>query len=231
MMNLLLLSSSKVGDSGYLESAQQQLYIHFSQSKNIVFIPYAGVSIDWDSYTQKVQDALPNLNISGIHQHQNAVEAIKSCDGIMVGGGNTFNLLNQLYQQDVISAIQAKVKAGTPYAGWSAGSNIAGDSIRTTNDMPIVEPPSFKALQLVSFQINPHYTDYQPPGHNGETREERLQEFMQLNPSTPVVAIPEGVGIKKDATGLCLVGELPGYLFLSGNKQTLAPHSDISNLI
>jgi dipeptidase E len=124
-----------------------------------LFIPYAGVRLDWDAYTDIVASALPKLQVKGIHQQKDPIQALASAEIIAVGGGNTFNLLSILYQHKLLEPIREKVHQGTPYIGWSAGSNICGNSIRTTNDMPIIAPPSFDALQLVPFQINPHYTD------------------------------------------------------------------------
>lgn len=231
VMQLLLLSSSKVGDSGYLETAKASLLTHFENSQNILFVPYAGVTMSWDDYTKKVQEALPELSITGLHQCADVHTALSKADGIMVGGGNTFNLLKTLYDNKLIAPIRELVTNGMPYAGWSAGSNLAGNSIRTTNDMPIVEPPSFNALNLLPFQINPHYTDYHPPGHNGETRDDRLAEFMQANPDMPVLGIPEGTGIVRQGTKLALTGIKPAYLFKNGIKQLVELDNDISYLI
>lgn len=230
-MQLLLLSSSKVGDSGYLKTAKESLLTHFANSQNILFVPYAGVTIGWDDYTKKVQDALPELNIKGLHQFKGVHTALTKADGIMVGGGNTFNLLKTLYEHKLVAPIRELVSSGLPYAGWSAGSNLAGMSIRTTNDMPIVEPASFNALNLVPFQINPHYTDYQPPGHNGETRDDRLAEFMQANPDMSVLGIPEGTSILRQGLKLNLTGIKPAYLFKNGEKRLVELSEDISYLL
>lgn len=230
-MQLLLISSSKVGDSGYLEDAKHQLVQHFKAAKNLVFVPYAGVSISWDEYTDKVKSALPSLPITGLHQHADPCEAVKESDGILVGGGNTFHLLNTLYELSLGRIIYDVVNCGTPYAGWSAGANIAGRSIRTTNDMPIVQPPSFDALQLVPFQINPHYTDFQPPGHHGETREDRLREFMTVSPEMPIVGIPEGVALYRVGDSLRTIGGKSAYLFRNQEKSEITPEQDISFLL
>lgn len=229
-MQLLLLSSSKAGDSGYLTHALPFINQHLGEIKELLFIPYAGVSISYDDYTKTVQNALASLgiNVTGIHQTEDPVAAVNNAQAIVIGGGNTFHLLHQLYANELISPIQEKVQAGTPYIGWSAGSNVAGMSIRTTNDMPIIEPPSFTALNLVPVQLNPHYTDYQPPGHHGETRQMRLEEFMVLNPDTPVIGIQEGTALKRDGNKLTLVGEKVGYLFKGGNKSEIMPQADLS---
>ncbi|MGB1201825.1 MAG: dipeptidase PepE [Cognaticolwellia aestuarii] len=219
---LLLLSSSRVGSTEYLTHALTMIEDHLSGIKNILFIPYAGVTISYDEYTERVNNALSsiNVNVVGIHQFEDPVAAVNSAQAIVIGGGNTFRLLAQLYDNNLITAIKNKVSLGTPYIGWSAGSNVAGLSIKTTNDMPIVEPKSFEALGLVDFQINPHYTDYNPPGHNGETREQRLQEFMVLSPDTTIVGIVEGTALKCTNENITLVGDTDGYIFKAGNKRT-----------
>ncbi|MCF2946584.1 dipeptidase PepE [Paraglaciecola aquimarina] len=230
-MQVLMLSSSRVGDESYLEHAIPMINAHLSGITELVFIPFAGVSISWDEYTNKVQTALPHLNIKGLHQFADAEIAIQSAQAIAVGGGNTFNLLHQVYEQELINAIKDKVNQGTPYIGWSAGSNICGNSIRTTNDMPIVQPKSFEALNLVPFQLNPHYTDYQPPGHNGETRAERIQEFCTLNPTTPVIGIREGCALLLQQNKLTLKGELEGVVFEAKSISILKPEQDLSHYL
>jgi dipeptidase E len=226
--NLLLLSSSRAGSEAYLEHAAALFEQHFDtqslQGKNIVFIPYAGVTISFDQYTETVQNALNSLDIKGIHQFNDAREAVSKADIIMVGGGNTFRLLYSLYGNE-------RVDQGMPYVGWSAGSNISGQSIRTTNDMPIIEPPSFKSLGLLNCQLNPHYTDYQPPGHNGETRDQRLSEFTKLNPTTPVIAIREGTALSKKGDTTKLIGALDGFVFLGDQKIPIKPGQDVSNFV
>lgn len=229
---LLLLSSSRVEDTPYLEHALDMIEAHLGDVKELVFIPYAGVTINYNEYTKMVQTALSEkqITVKGIHEFSDPVEAIKNAKSIAVGGGNTFRLLEQLYSNELVDVIRDKVNAGTPYIGWSAGSNVAGATIRTTNDMPIIEPPSFKALNLVNFQINPHYTDYTPPGHNGETREQRLQEFMMLNPTTHIVGIVEGTALKMENEKLTLIGGKSGYLFLAGEKTCIADGFDLTEI-
>ncbi|UAA40459.1 dipeptidase PepE [Paraneptunicella aestuarii] len=230
-MKLLLLSSSRAGQSGYLETAREAIYQHTSQCKNIVFIPYAGVTINHDEYTAMVQNALPELSIRGIHTWEKPLSAIREADAIFIGGGNTFNLLYSLYRYDLVDAIKEKVQDGALYVGWSAGSNVAGKTIRTTNDMPIIEPPSFTALNLVPFQINPHFTNYQPPGHNGETRTDRLNEFMILNPDTPVLAIPEGTGLLVEQGKYEIIGEGESYVFQNGEQITVSDQAHLQALL
>lgn len=230
-MNLLLLSSSRAGDSEYLESGQEAIYQQVAGCSNIVFIPYAGVTISNDEYSTKVQQALPDISIRGIHEWNIPLAAITEADAILVGGGNTFNLLYQLYRYDLVGAIKERVQDGTKYVGWSAGSNIAGSSIRTTNDMPIIEPPSFNALDLIPFQINPHFTNYQPPGHNGETRAERLAEFMQINPEMPIIAIPEGSALVVENKNYRIEGSGESYVFLNGHQIAVENDAHLQQLL
>lgn len=230
-MNILMLSSSRSGNESYLQTATPMIKSFLNGVKDVLFIPYAGVTVNWDNYTDMAQAALPELNITGIHQTPDPKLAVEKAQAIAVGGGNTFNLLYQLYQQDLINAISTKVKEGTRYIGWSAGSNICGNSIRTTNDMPIIQPPSFNALQLVPFQLNPHYTDYQPPGHNGETRSQRIEEFCTLNPDMPVIGIREGTALRRSGDTLTLEGEFPGVVFKGTSLEEIPAGSDLSGYL
>lgn len=231
-MNVLLLSASKADNTGYLVHAEPLINDFLAELQptpptkplNVVFIPYAGVTISFDEYLETVAGALAPLsylNISGIHQYEDKAAALQQADVIMVGGGNTFALLDRLYQDELMEVIQQQVKQGTRYIGWSAGSNIAGATIKTTNDMPIVMPKTFDALGFLPVQLNPHYTDYQAPGHHGETREMRLQEFMVLEPETPVLAIQEGSAIEIKAQNIRLVGSKPGFVFKAGKKSPM----------
>ncbi|GAB2992484.1 dipeptidase PepE [Psychrosphaera aestuarii] len=238
MTNALLLSASREGNTGYLEHAIPLIKAFLSQltcssTPKILFVPYAGVSVSYDDYFEMVKKALTSLpvEITSIHHYDDQKTAIRNSDIVLVGGGNTFALLDRLYQLDLILELQQQIDNGTAYIGWSAGSNIAGASIRTTNDMPIVEPKSFDALNILPFQINPHYTDYQAPGHNGETREMRLQEFMVLNPKTTVVGIQEGSALLLANGKLTLLGDKQAYEFKAGNKVTVESNHDFSYLL
>lgn len=230
-MKILMLSSSKVGDGGYLESAKEMICSHLAGIKDVLFIPFAGVTVDWDDYTDAVRQALPEFNIQGLHQSNDALATLTSANAILVGGGNTFNLLNELYAQDLITALRERVCQGVPYIGWSAGSNICGNSIRTTNDMPIIEPPSFDALNLLPVQLNPHYSDYHPPGFNGETRAQRIAEFCALNPDMPVIGIREGTALSRDNDKLMLLGNLDGIVFKGDQQITIQPGQDLSDYL
>ncbi len=227
---LLLCSSSKAGDSAYLEPVIPHLQERLKTADSLLFVPYAGVGMSYDEYTARVAEALlpHGYHVKGLHNEADPEAAIANAEAILVGGGNTFHLLAQLQQLEFIEPIRAAVAAGVPYIGWSAGSNIAGLTIRTTNDMPIVQPPSFDALALVPFQLNPHYSDYQPPGFHGETRDQRLAEFMAVEPNTAILAIREGTALKIDGDDMTLLGASDGCVFKAGQKSVLPCNTDIS---
>lgn len=233
--HVLMLSSSRQGDEAYLEHARTLIFAHLGDVRDLLFVPYAAVTQSYDEYVSAVANALPECNVVGLHTVDDPVTAInhakKNGQAIVVGGGNTFHLLSTLYANALIVPIKHAIADCTPYIGWSAGSNICGQSIRTTNDMPIIEPPSFDALDIVPFQLNPHYTDYQPPGHNGETRDQRLAEFTALNPTTPVVAIREGTALRLSENLLKLVGEKDGFIFLGNEKTPINSGDDLTYLL
>ncbi|MGY6270203.1 dipeptidase PepE [Achromobacter denitrificans] len=217
-MNLLLLSNSS-SDAGYLAHALpdiRELAAPLPQGASAVFVPYAGVTRNWDDYTALVASALADtgLDIQGLHRAEDPAAALESAALIIVGGGNTFNLLGQLRSQGLLGAVARRVREGAAYLGWSAGSNLACPSICTTNDMPITDPKGFDALGLLSFQINPHYTNAHPPGHRGETRAQRLAEFCALNPAMPVLGLPEGSGLRVREGGITLIGPHEAPLFI-----------------
>ncbi|MDC0602283.1 dipeptidase PepE [Aliiglaciecola sp.] len=228
---VLMLSSSRAGNEDYLESAIPHIGKFLDGVTEVIFVPFAGVTLSWDYYTEKVQQALPQLTITGIHQTPDPTEAIRKTQAILVGGGNTFNLLNELQIRGLDIEIQQAIDDGCGYIGWSAGSNICGLSIKTTNDMPIVEPKSFNALNFVPFQLNPHYTDYQPEGFNGETRDQRIAEFGVLNPSTPVVGIREGSALLLANNQLSLLGEHDAVIFLGNSKTKVRDTQTLTALL
>lgn len=230
-INALLLSSSKVNNNPYLLEAKPAIYNLLDNIKDVVFIPYAGVSVSWDDYTQKVSDALPELGIKGLHEYDCAKTAINEAKAVLVGGGNTFNLLSNLQEKELMPLLKAKVTQGCKYIGWSAGSNITGLSIKTTNDMPIVQPLSFDGLALINAQLNPHYTDYVAPNHNGETRDQRIQEFCILSPQTPVIGLKEGSAILINGFNAKLIGDFEAYVFQGKQKLELPVNSDLSEYL
>lgn len=234
MKNIILASTSTIHGSGYLEYILDDLKGFFKNINEILFIPYARPSgLTHDEYTKVATDAFAKIGIKiiGIHKFDNPIEAIKSAKGIFTGGGNTFVLVNQLYKTDVMSTLRQVVLNGTPYFGTSAGSNICGLTMKTTNDMPIVYPPSFKTLGFVPFNINPHYLDPDPNSkHMGETRETRIMEFHKFN-TEPVVGIREGSWLKIVDETVTLKGTLPARIFEHNKKPyEVETGTNLSNL-
>ncbi len=237
--NLLLLSSSRVGETEYLAHALPLINKQLCDANvsEVLFVPYAGVTLSYQAYKEKVAQAFSaiNIKVTSITEFDEPKQAIEQAQAIVVGGGNTFRLLERLYHFNLLAEIKNKVNAGMPYIGWSAGSNIAGLSIKTTNDMPIIEPPSFNALNLVNFQLNPHYTEYQPPGFNGETREQRLAEFMVLEPETKIIGIEEGSALKIINNDMQLVMgeniEVNAVVFSNGQKTRLTTQDSLDYLL
>lgn len=216
MKNILIASTSTLHGSGYLEYLLDELSYFFKSADTILFIPYARPNgISHDEYTSKVAEAFAKIGkqVKGIHQFENPAEAIKNAKGIFVGGGNTFVLVNQLYKNNLIEILKDVVHNGIPYLGTSAGSNICGLTINTTNDMPIVYPPSFKTLGFVPFNINPHYLDPDTNSkHMGETRETRIKEFHAFN-TQPVVGLREGSWLQVNDASIVLKGALKARIF------------------
>ncbi|HIE46074.1 MAG TPA: dipeptidase PepE, partial [Flavobacteriaceae bacterium] len=226
MKNILIASTSTIHGSGYLEYIIPELELFFKGVEQIVFIPFARPSgITYDEYTMIASKAFATINIKvkGIHEFENPVDAIKYAKGIFTGGGNTFELVNQLYAHDLLAVIKNVVNNGTPYFGTSAGSNICGLTMKTTNDMPVVYPPSFDTLGLVNFNINPHYLDPNPEStHKGETRETRIKEFHIYN-TTPVLGLREGSWLLVQEDKITLKGKLTARLFQQNKKPIELP--------
>jgi len=234
MKNIIIASTSTVHGSGYLDYILDELTTHFKDIKNILFIPYARPGgISHTEYTDVAAKAFKKINktIKGIHEFENPIEAVNNAKGIFVGGGNTFVLVNQLYKNNVLSTIKTTVENGTPYLGTSAGSNICGLTVNTTNDMPIVYPPSFKTFGFVPFNINPHYLDpIAGSTHMGETRETRIKEFHAFN-TQPVIGLREGSWIDVKGNNLILRGKLEARIFEYNKKPfELKTNSDLSFL-
>lgn len=216
MKNLIIASTSTVHGSDFLEYLLPDLKQLFKAIDELIFVPYARPGgITHEAYTTKTQKVFETMNIKvkGLHEFENTKEAIKNAQGIFIGGGNTFVLVDQLYKNNLISDIFNRVNEGVPYLGTSAGSNICGLTMCTTNDMPIVYPPSFKTLSLVPFNINPHYLDPDPNStHMGETRETRIQEFHKFN-TQPVVGLREGSFLKVNGKSIVLKGPHSARIF------------------
>jgi dipeptidase E len=215
-MKLLLLSNSRSPDGAYLTHALALIEAAAAGRGRALFVPFAGVTQDSDAYTQTVQEALRPIGLTLTGAHTMAARAPHDDEIVIVGGGNTFQLLKECRQRGWLAAIGQGARAGTPYVGWSAGANLACPTIRTTNDMPIVDPGGFDALGLVDFQINPHYTNALPEGHRGETRDQRLAEYLVANATARVVALPEGDWISVDGGAATFGGPHTGYLMRQG---------------
>lgn len=234
MRNIIIASTSTLHNQGYLEYLLPTLQDHFTAGSTIIFIPYARPGgISHEEYTAKVREALEpiNIQVKGLHEFDDPKAAIQEASGIFTGGGNTFLLVKQLYAHDLVQTITAVVNKGTPYLGCSAGSNICGLTIETTNDMPITYPPSFKTFGLVPFNINPHYLDpIEGSTHMGETRETRINEFHTIN-SQPVVGLREGSWLKVTGDRIVLEGTLPARIF-EQNKPAyeVQSNTDLSTL-
>ncbi|PCE63445.1 dipeptidase PepE [Sediminicola luteus] len=219
MTNMLLASTSTMFGSAFLEYLLPELEIFFENVDTITFVPYARPSgASHDSYTQTAQEAFKKIGkkVVGIHTYDSAIEGLEKAEAIFVGGGNSFVLLNAIYENGLLEPLRERIKAGIPYLGSSAGINLVGKSIATTNDMPIVYPPSFLALHMVPFNFNAHYLDPDPKStHKGETRETRIQEFHTYN-ETPVLGLREGNWIRVQGNDYTLCGPGTVRLFRKG---------------
>lgn len=234
MKNIIIASTSTVHGSGYLKYLIDTLKGHFNGVNEILFIPYARPGgISYSEYTEIASKAFKviGITVKGIHEFSDPKKAVLKAEGIFTGGGNTFVLVNQLYKNDVLNAIKEAINNGTPYLGTSAGSNICGLTMNTTNDMPIVYPPSFKTLGFVPFNINPHYLDPEPTSkHMGETRETRIKEFHAFN-TQPVIGLREGSWIEVKGDQLTLKGKLEARIFeYNKTPYEIATNSDLGFL-
>lgn len=215
---LLLISTSTVHGTAYLEHAFEELRDFLGDASRVLFLPYA--LKDHDAYTARVRSTFEwiGYRVDSLHEAPSPADALARAEAVFTGGGNTFRLLDTLYQLDVMHLLSRRAGEGMPYSGASAGSNLACPTIRTTNDMPIVEPPTLDALGLVSFQINPHYVDPDPGStHMGETRETRIREFHEEN-ATPVIGLREGAMLRVDGDSVLLKGIAGARIFRRGQE-------------
>ncbi len=215
--NLLLLSNSRNPAGEYLVDAQAALARFAGQRRKALFFPFAGVTVDWDAYLAMVQQAVQPIGfeLTGAHVCPDLRDAISRAELLLVGGGNTFRLLQEMRVRACLGPIRAAISAGAHYIGWSAGAVLASPTICTTNDMPIVDPRGFDALAVVPFQINAHYNNALPAGHQGETRNQRIAEYLVLNPQSRVVGLPEGNWLEVRGDRFTLHGPHANALFLA----------------
>ena len=234
-MRLLLISNSTNAGEAYLDYPKHNIR-EFLGSKKVkaLFIPYAAVTFSYDDYEAKVKARFNEVghDVVSIHRFSDPVKAILEAPAIVVGGGNTWMLLKCLRDNKLIAPVRKKVLSGTPYIGWSAGSNVTCPTIMTTNDMPVTAPSSFRAFGLIPFQINPHYLDANPAGHAGETREQRIQEFIGVNRELYVAGLREGSMFLLEGKNLSLIGPRNARVFRYGSEpREVKPGSDLSFLL
>jgi dipeptidase E len=234
-MRLLLISNSTNAGEQYLDWPKNEIKTFLGKEPvTALFIPYAAVTFGFDEYEAKVEARFSELghHVTGIHRAKDPVQAVKEAQAIVVGGGNTWQLVRMMHDHGLMEPVREKVKSGTPYIGWSAGSNVACPTLRTTNDMPILDPHGFDTLNLIPFQINPHYLDAHPEGFGGETREMRIQEFIEVNPEIYVLGLREATLLKRVGDELQLIGSRTARLFKKGETpKELNPADDLSFLL
>jgi len=241
--NLLLISNSTNVGENYLEWPRnyiKEFLDHFG-IKKALFIPYAGVNLtsesvnkSFDIYEARVSAVFEELgfSIESIHRKKNPVKAVKKATAIVIGGGNTFHLVKMMHKTGIMKVIRKRCLEGIPYVGWSAGANVACPTMKTTNDMPVSEPASFNCLNLVPFQINPHYLDANPAGHGGETREQRILEFLNINRKVMVAGLREATLFQIEGKKIELMGNKPMRLFRFGKEpEEFQPGDDITFLL
>jgi dipeptidase E len=234
-MKLLLISNSTNPGEPYLDYPKNNIKEFLGQVPvKALFIPYAAVTFPYGIYEEKVSERFREIghDVVSIHHFSDPLAAVRDASVIVVGGGNTWKLLKMIQDNRLIDAIRLKVLSGTPYIGWSAGSNLACPTIRTTNDMPIIEPDSFSAFGLIPFQINPHYLDANPAGHAGETREQRIEEFIEANPELYVAGLREGTMLLYENENLRLIGPRKMRIFKKGlTPSELGSEDNLSFLL
>jgi dipeptidase E len=234
-MRLLLISNSTMSGEPYLEYPKYEIQKFLGkESTTALFIPYAAVTFSYDTYVENVNERFAEIGhrVVGIHTFDNPEKAVRQASVIIVGGGNTWQLVRKLNDYKLILAIRDKVLSGTPYIGWSAGANVACPTLSTTNDMPIIDPIGFICTNLIPFQINPHYLDSTPEGHGGETREQRILEFIEINPQVYVAGLREGTMFRLEGQKLTLIGSRKCRVFKKGQTPLeLSATDDFSFLL
>ena len=230
---LLLLSNSRNRGGGWLDHVEPLIRDFFGESrKAILFVPFAAVTISFDAYVAMARKRFAQMGYAVTGAHRTTPATIRSFDAIVVGGGNTWHLLAESRAPGWLAPIRARVKAGVPFVGWSAGANLACPTIRTTNDMPVVDPRGFDALGLVPFQVNPHYTEKRIKGHGGESRDDRIEEFIKVNPKVAVLGLREGSLVKIEGSCAKLLLGPGARLFRSGRAaRDLKAGADVSALV
>jgi len=235
MKKLLLISNSTNPGEAYLDYPKNNIKEFLGDKPlKILFIPYAAVTFTFDEYEKKVNERFKEIGhtVKSIHHYDDPVQAVKEAEVIVVGGGNTWKLLARMRDRKLLGRMFAKIEAGTPYIGWSAGANLACPTIKTTNDMPIVDPHGLQALSLVPFQINPHYLDDNPANHGGETREDRINEFITENRDVDVVGLREGTMLYVENDNIKLIGQKTARIFRHGQQpKELGANDDLSFLM
>lgn len=241
-MKLCLISNSTNAGEAYLGWPQEYIKDFLSKNnvKKVLFVPFAGVGLSseglkasYDAYAERVGKVFAELgfDLESVHQFEDPKAAVKEAECVVVGGGNTFHLYYEMHRQGLMSEVRERALKGMPYMGWSAGSNLACPTLKTTNDMPIIEPESFNGLNLIPFQINPHYLDANPEGHGGETREQRIEEFLMINREMNVVGLREACLLEVDGEKLELKGNRPMRIFQFGKEfYEVEAGSDLSFL-
>ena len=233
-MRLLLLSNSRNPGGGWLDHAERELRDFFGppggrNAGPLLFFPFAAVSMSFDAYTRMAQKRFARMGYEIVGAHR--ARSIRGVTGFLAGGGSTFRLLDEMQRRGWLAKVRRSVRRGVPYAGWSAGANLACPTIRTTNDMPIVEPRSLAAMGLLPFQLNPHYTERVLARHGGETRDQRIAEFQRLNPGVPVLGLREGSLLRLEGTRLSLRLGPGAKLFLKHRKVEYRAGKDLSFLL
>lgn len=242
-MKLLLISNSTNPGESYLGWPRPFIdsFLKKHSISEVLFIPYAGVGLSvqsleksYDVYQERVAAVFAEFGckVRSIHHHHDPVSAVEDAQCIVVGGGNTFHLVAQMHHHKLMDPIRKRILHGLPFMGWSAGANVACPTLRTTNDMPIIQPASFECLNLVPFQINPHYLDAHPAGHGGETRQQRIEEFLIINRTVKVVGLRESSLLEVEGVNMKLLGSKPMRLFQFGlEPEEFESGADLSFLL